>query len=248
MDEVVAPPISELARRELVRAQRALSAPEYDDLEDLVVRNPFPEWDFKTRNILQKAGNEGWYAIVAVLAKKILSEIESEFHWRSFSAIRNTSESFLELAFDKEYERDQNEVVRAACNSDSPEIAHFLVTVGGVSRANLLSSAAEDGRHRIVTSFKFLDACLVGHLEIAHNLIASRKDANVDFRLGIDGMTPLHMAALHNNLPLAQLLLRNGADVDLEWNNQTPLQIAFAKNSIGVVSTLLAHMNADPVV
>ena len=60
------------------------------------------------------------------------------------------------------------------------------------------------------------------------------------------GLSPLHVAVVHKSEALVDLLLAQGAKVDLQQaQGATPLQLACCEGEVGIVRTLLQH-GADP--
>lgn len=56
------------------------------------------------------------------------------------------------------------------------------------------------------------------------------------------GRTPLHMAALYDQLAVAKLLIERGANVDARTNaGDTPLKYATARNNPDIAALLREH-------
>ena len=119
-------------------------------------------------------------------------------------------------------------------------IAGILLAVSRVAVCDPIHKAVEKGQ----------EAEVVALLKADPGLVSSRDKM---------GNTPLHVAALHNRLEVAALLLANGADVNAEnyqkvelrdhkWRRwgETPLSLAlWAYNNKDMVTLLLTH-GADP--
>ena len=72
------------------------------------------------------------------------------------------------------------------------------------------------------------------------------EDINSNDGMENHGVTPLHVALIHETYDIAMLLLRKGAFVDAVANNGwTPLHIASSKGCVEVVQCLLEVYNAD---
>lgn len=96
------------------------------------------------------------------------------------------------------------------------------------ARVDRLTAAAGLGRLPLVDTFlpnadgaerhaALAMATLNGHLEVAEKLLAAGEDPSRYNPVGLHAhATPLHHAAGANNLPMARLLLRYGAGLDLE--------------------------------
>jgi ankyrin repeat protein len=117
-----------------------------------------------------------------------------------------------------------------------------------IAACSLSVAALCDPIHKAVE--KGQDAKVVALLKQNPGLISSRDKV---------GNTPLHVAAMHNRVEIAELLLANGADVNAEnyqkvemrdhkWRRwgETPLSLAlWAYNNKPMVELLLTH-GADP--
>ena len=82
-----------------------------------------------------------------------------------------------------------------------------------------------------------------GYFEIAKTLL--NYGANPNFQKKGNGLTPLYMAVLNENVQLASMLLIHGADPDLAVDERTPLAKAAIKGNIDLVHTLILH-HANP--
>ena len=88
-------------------------------------------------------------------------------------------------------------------------------------------------------------ACRTGSVnEVEEQL--KYEDINSNDGMENHGVTPLHVALIHEKYDIAMLLLRKGAFVDAAANNGwTPLHIASSKGCVEVVQCLLEVYNAD---
>lgn len=86
------------------------------------------------------------------------------------------------------------------------------------------------------------DAAATGQLEPIEALLDEQPDlVNV---FAPDGFTPLGLAAFFNHLPIVELLLARGANVNLASQNAQrvmPLHSSVALQSLAITKTLLAH-------
>ena len=87
---------------------------------------------------------------------------------------------------------------------------------------------------KLVTSGSILDR------EKIQKLIDQGADVNSTHRFG--DKTPLHIAAWSDNFFIAELLIKNGADINAEDKfNGTPLHFAAWNNSLQVARLLISH-------
>ncbi len=123
-----------------------------------------------------------------------------------------------------------------ASQNGYPSIVGLLMKHGANS-----SATSKDGWYPLLL------ACHLQHLDVISLLLS--KGVNVDQRRSIGGETCLHRAAERGILPMIDLLIENGADVDaMNLSGTTPLMIAASSNQIQVVSRLLekgAHVDAS---
>lgn len=88
-------------------------------------------------------------------------------------------------------------------------------------------------------------ACEKGHLDLAQLLLdALEPEVNVlrPSSAGDRAISPLHAAVASLHHPVAELLLRKGADPNLkDKKGMTPLSVAIQKRSVALVSLLLDH-------
>ncbi|KAL1568720.1 E3 ubiquitin-protein ligase mib1-like [Salvia divinorum] len=81
-----------------------------------------------------------------------------------------------------------------------------------------------------------------GHIKIVEFLIKQGAD---DSFPNTEGLTPLHYALLKDNKKLVELLLAEGAFVDADSLDGTPLQIAASRGNLDAIKSLL-FCGADP--
>jgi ankyrin repeat protein len=110
---------------------------------------------------------------------------------------------------------------------NDPEMTEFLRQHGGLdvlaTTGSAINDAVRDGDEEKVMAL----------LKTNPALISSRDK---------DGDTPLHFAALNNDMPMIQLLLTNGADVNaVDYQGKTPLLMAVILNRKDAVELLLAN-------
>ncbi|KAJ9435692.1 Homeobox protein Wariai, partial [Diplonema papillatum] len=95
-------------------------------------------------------------------------------------------------------------------------------------------------------SIALFAACRHGHLEEARGAISA--GANVNYRGGMFGERPLHVAAARGDLAVVKLLLLNGANVNATCERKSsPLHEAVLSNALPVVLALCvagANMSA----
>lgn len=77
-------------------------------------------------------------------------------------------------------------------------------------------------------------------------IVFSRGAADAVNVPGVQGFTPLHMACLGGHVPIIEMLLSAGADVNMHTkkptgHNETPLYTACRCGHVGVVRVLLRH-------
>ena len=97
-----------------------------------------------------------------------------------------------------------------------------------------------------VTDAPLADAAEIMDGENIRALLQQSLDVNVS---QVDGMTALHWAAHHDDLEIAQLLVRSGANVNaVNRYGVTPLTLACTNGNGALVNLLLdlAYARADP--
>ena len=97
-----------------------------------------------------------------------------------------------------------------------------------------------------MSPFELADAAEAGDLPRVH-LLLERDPAAIDLPRQ-DGWTPLHLAAFYGRTDVAELLLSQGAGVDVASANvmtNRPLHAAVAGRHLALVELLLGH-GADP--
>ena len=88
------------------------------------------------------------------------------------------------------------------------------------------------------------DAVLDGDIEAVKQHIAAGTDVNAMYEDGgfVLGMTPLHIAAFENHKEIVELLIANGADVNVKGENgETPLDVAFLYEETETADPLRKH-------
>jgi len=86
-------------------------------------------------------------------------------------------------------------------------------------------------------------ACGLGEQPLVERMLAAAVPVD---ELAEPGGTPLHAAAMYGHAEIAEMLIRAGADVDVNYEvdpcySATPLHVAGLFGHLGVVRTLLAH-------
>ena len=111
---------------------------------------------------------------------------------------------------------------------------------GGVIALLLAAGGVSAGANEV----SLIDAVKARDAEAAETLLRTSSDVNAS--AAADGTTALHWAAYHDDLPLADLLLRAGADVDAANDyGVTPLSLACDNGSAEIAARLL-ESGADP--
>jgi len=81
----------------------------------------------------------------------------------------------------------------------------------------------------------------LGRLKAAKLLLTNNADPNIGWSWA-EEYKPLILAAMHNNLKMAQLLLANRAEVDgVDFTGETALMYAVRENNVAMVKLLLAN-------
>ncbi len=125
----------------------------------------------------------------------------------------------------------------AATHGRQHRIVDFLIAHG--ADVNISSHEAPYHTYPIQT------AVYNGELDIVKSLLAAGADISVRTS---NGCTLLHLAAFHDHVDIAELLLKLGMDVDATTGGQTPLRAA-AMHSHYAISTLflMAGANANAI-
>lgn len=134
-----------------------------------------------------------------------------------------------------------------ACGQKSPDEALILAVRGNdVDEVQALLDAAADPNADKVPRYEgrppLFHAATFGYVEVARALIA--EGARVDY-VDPSGLTPLMLAALNGPPAMVELLLSQGASVDVSAGGATPLTEAMRKGDPLVLRVLL-EAGADP--
>ncbi|MEN8220382.1 MAG: ankyrin repeat domain-containing protein [Pseudomonadota bacterium] len=101
---------------------------------------------------------------------------------------------------------------------------HFILLFGCTLR-NIAPSA-----------FNLLEATNNGDYQTVKKLL--EKGVNVNVK-NSNGMTPLHYASYKGHFDIARLLLQNSADVNIETNGWSAVEIAFARNHVQLAELII---------
>lgn len=83
------------------------------------------------------------------------------------------------------------------------------------------------------------DACITGNLARVKGLLDRNIDPNTIY---VDGLTPISIAVMREDTALISLLVRNGADLNMENPNyENPILWATKLGKIDVVKSLVSH-------
>jgi ankyrin repeat protein len=144
------------------------------------------------------------------------------------------------------------ELLRQGANANAEDARGWTPLIlaaqtGNVAMVRTLISAGANVNHRTSTKRGSTALCFGvggGNLDVVRAFLDSGADVNGKSR---DGMTPLYFAASLGALPIAELLISKGADVDLfanvdslggSWN---PLIVAVDRGRLEMVQLLLKH-------
>ena len=85
-----------------------------------------------------------------------------------------------------------------------------------------------------------------GNIKKCHQMIEERADVNETSEVYKEG-GPLHIAVIYQNFDICELLIKNGANVNLRnKDRKTPLHFAISNPGLDInVSQLLLRHNAD---
>jgi hypothetical protein len=120
---------------------------------------------------------------------------------------------------------------------------HLAARAGDIERVKLLISKGADVNAKDGRGFTPLHQACFTRLgrAVAELLIAQGANMNAKITDVNDGRTPLHVAAWSGNVPVAELLIAKGVDIDAKENNGgTPLHRACLHSHKVVVELLLA--------
>lgn len=121
--------------------------------------------------------------------------------------------------------RTNSTPLRAACFDGHFEIVKYLISHG--------ADFEVANRHGHTC---LMIACYKGHYKIAHYLLALKADVN---RRSVKGNTALHDCAESGSLEILQLLLKNGATMDVDSYGMTPLLAASVTGHLQIVEHLI---------
>lgn len=129
-----------------------------------------------------------------------------------------------------------------AAREDQLEAVKYLISVGV-----RIDATTEIGHDQSALDL----AANLENIEMAEALISAGIKVNTTAVEGGDGLAPIHRAALRGNVAIAELLLRNGADVRLKSHTTNPyptysrftepIHVAAHAGKVAMVDYLLRH-------
>ncbi|XP_008556305.3 putative ankyrin repeat protein RF_0381 [Microplitis demolitor] len=134
--------------------------------------------------------------------------------------------------------QEQNTILYLAIENKNIEMVKYLLKMG----ANINAGATYDHRNYI-SELSALHVAVDSELEDIVQLLLDHEGCDVNVKSS-SGLTPLHIAALKNNLTIAKKLISKGATNEAYSRygsllNATPFHMAVLKNSVEVIKYFL---------